>query len=227
MNYALPADLWDKVIPLSALIGAVAGLIWDVGNAIRRSGSEPATGFDNVITLPRGWKADDGSRNLELGFLGPMLVGAMAGTLLVLLAGRSSAGGQDAATAISQVSQTVTEAPTLDQAQGYADEAQQIVEDNLGTQITAYSLFLFAALGGLAGWPLLRAMTTRTSKLIEAAVGVAFEPASRSANEAVQAAVESLDLPASQQLTEVQKQQLGEAAEQAVQDSAPTALRVK
>jgi hypothetical protein len=214
MDYTLPADLWDKVIPLSALIGAVAGLIWDIGNAIRKSNSEPATGLDNIITLPRGWKADNGNRNLDLGFVGPMLVGAMAGILLVLLAGRSAPGAQDAATAISQVSETVTRAAA-------DDEAKQIAQDSFGTQITAYSLFLFAALGGLAGWPLLQAMTTRTSKLVEAAVGVAFEPASRSANEAVQAAAQSLDL------TEDQTQQLGDAAEQAVQQSAPAALRVQ
>lgn len=143
-----------------------------------------------------------------------MLAGAMAGILLVLLAGRSAPGAADTATAISQVSETVT-------GSGASDQAQQIAEDNLGTQITAYSLFLFAALGGLAGWPLLQAMTTRTSKLVEAAVGVAFEPASRSAKEAVQATADSLDL------TEDQKRQLADAAQLAVQESAPVALRAK
>jgi hypothetical protein len=212
MDYTLPADLWDKVIPLSALVGAVAGLIWDVGNSIRQSTSDPATGLDNIITLPRGWKADDGSRNLDLGFLGPILVGAMAGILLVLLAGRSAPGAQDAAAAINKVATSVNNAP---------GDTKQIAEDDLTTQITAYSLFLFAALGGLAGWPLLRAMTTRTAKLVEAAVGVAYGPASREAKQAVQEAAKDL------KLTPAEKEKLGKAAEHAVKTAAPAALRVK
>jgi hypothetical protein len=212
MDYTLPGDLWDKVIPLSALVGAVAGLVWDIGNSIRQSASDPATGLDNIITLPRGWKGDDGSRNLDLGLLGPILVGAMAGVLLVLLAGRSAPGAQDAASAINKVATSVNSAP---------GDTKQIAEERLTTQITAYSLFLFAALGGLAGWPLLRAMTTRTAKLVEAAVGVAYVPAGREAREAVQEAAEDL------KLTAAQKEKLGKAAEHAVRKAAPAALRVK
>lgn len=212
MDYTLPADLWDKVIPLAALVGAVAGFVWDIGNAIRRSADDPATGLDNIITLPRGSAGADGSRNLDLGFIGPMLVGAMAGILLVLLAGRSAPGAEETASAISQVSEAVG-------GTGTSDQAETIAESNLGTQVTAYALFLFAALGGLAGWPLLQAMTTRTSKLVEAAVGVAFEPASRSAKEAVQQTAESLNI------SDDDKQKLADAAEQAVQKSAPAALR--
>lgn len=212
MDYTLPADLWDKVIPLSAAIGAVAGLIWDIGNSIRKSATDPATGLDNIITLPRGWKGDDGSINLDLGFLGPIMVGALAGILLVLLAGRSAPGAQDAAAAINKVASNVTASP---------GDTKQIAQDNLTTQITAYSLFLFAALGGLAGWPLLQAMSSRTAKLVEAAVGVAYGPASREASEAVQDAAKAL------KLTPTQRKHLGKAAEQAVQKAAPAALRVK
>jgi hypothetical protein len=213
MDYNLPADLWDKVIPIAAAVGAVAGLIWDVGNSLRRSSAEPATGMDNIITFPRGWKDDEGARNLNLGFIGPMAVGAMAGVLLVLLAGRSSPGAQEAATAISQVSQNV--------ANETATQARGIAQKNLTTQVTAYSLFLFAALGGLAGWPLLQALTTRTAKLIEAAVGVAYGPVSREASEAVAEQAKDLNL------TPAQKRKLSSAAADAVKKSAPAALRVK
>lgn len=212
MDYSLPADLWDKVIPLSALIGALAGFIWDVGNAIRRDESDPATGLDNIVSLPRAWKDEGGARNVDLGFLGPILVGALAGVLLVLLAGRSAPGAQDAASAINKVATNATAAPGA---------TKQIAEQTLTTQITSYSLFIFAALGGLAGWPLLRAMTTRTAKLVEAAVGVAYGPASREASRAVEEKAEELDLSAEQ------KRKLGNAAENAVKKAAPAALRVQ
>jgi len=213
VDYTLPTDLWDKVIPIAAAVGAIAGLIWDVGNSIRRSSTEPGTGLDNIISLPRSWKESDTARSIDLGFLGPMMVGALAGILLVLLAGRSGPGAQEAATAIGQVSRNV--------AHESASQAKEIADENLGTQVTAYSLFLFAALGGLSGWPLLSALTTRTAKLIEAAVGVAYGPASREASRAVEAEAEELDL------TAAQKRKLSGAAADAVKKAAPAALRVK
>jgi hypothetical protein len=212
MDYSLPADLWDKVIPISAAVGAVAGFIWDVGNSIRMSNSSPATGIDNIVTLPRSWKDEGSGRNIDLGLLGPVLVGALAGVLLVLLAGRSTPGAQEAASAINKVANNVNSQP---------GDTKQVAEQTLTTQITAASLFFFAALGGLSGWPLLRAMSTRTSKLVEAAVGVAYGPASREAKEAVQ------DVAQDMKLTAAQKRKLSDAAESAVKRAAPAALRVR
>jgi hypothetical protein len=211
MDYVVSDNLWATIIPLSAAVGAVAGLVWDIGNAVRRSTTEPSTGLDNIISLPRSTRGPDGTRSIELGFLGPMAVGAVAAILVVLLAGRSAPDAEQAATAISEVSASTSASSE--------ETAQQVAEEGLGTQIDQAILVVLAIIGGLSGWPLLQAVTTRTSKLIEAAVGVALTPAGKNASQAVEEEAASLGLD------EEKRKQLAAAAEGAVQSAMPAALQ--
>lgn len=212
MDYSIPADLWDKIIPLSALIGAVGGLIWDVGNAIRQKGDKATTGLDNMISLPRGFHPQGAGYTIDLGFLGPMLVGAIAGILLVLLAGRTTPGANETANALVGVS-GVAGGQTSPQA------AQNAADTLTTTQVGSVQLVILALFGGLGGWGLLQTLTTRASKLLEAAVGTALAPAQTQARKAVEQAAENLPL------TDPQKLQLGKAAEQAVKEAVPESLR--
>lgn len=110
MNYELPAELWSAVVPLSALIGAIGGLIWEIGNAVRRSQADPELGLGNTIELPRCHRTKSKRSLIELGVLGPMAVGAVSGVLFVLLVGAGGPSPENVANAVVTAT-TVTDAP--------------------------------------------------------------------------------------------------------------------
>jgi hypothetical protein len=111
VNYELPAELWSAVVPVSLLIGAIGGLIWEIGNAVRRSQSDPELGLGNTIELPRWHRTSSGRTLFELGVLGPMAIGAVSGVLLVLLVGAGGPGSEEVAKAVVTAS-SVTDAPS-------------------------------------------------------------------------------------------------------------------
>jgi hypothetical protein len=127
MDYSFSTEFWSAVIPIALLAGAAGGLIWDIGNAVHRSRSNPQTGFDNLLSLPQRQKSGEKVVAIELGFFGPMLAGAIAGVLLVLLVAPTGPSTEDAAKAVVAVSST---AP---QGAGNGDA----VEPSAGSQGTA------------------------------------------------------------------------------------------
>ncbi len=144
MDFSLPADLWTSVVPIAAAVGAVGGFGWDVGNAIRASSKEPTTGLDNVIELPHGFEKTGGGYAVDLGFLGPMIVGALAGVLLVLLVGPSAPNAEEAAKALLTANTTAVSTqppPNGSGPQGEGAEAAtpaeatQAVEEQLPSSI--------------------------------------------------------------------------------------------
>jgi hypothetical protein len=211
MDYALPADFWSSVVPLALAIGAVGGLVWDIGNAVRGSTTDPKTGLDNTLELPRWHKETDGTRTFNLGFLGPIAVGAIAGLLLVLLVGPTAPNAEEAAKAVVAVSAVAPEAdqggdPQAQQGGGQAaeapppptaEEATTAAEENLDSTISQTQLVLLALLGGLSGWALLRTMTTRTSELLEAAIGRTAQSAGDAAAKAVEQKAVELEIKSS------------------------------
>lgn len=286
MDYSLSTDLWSSVVPLSLLIGAIGGLVWDIGNAVRSSGSDPKTGLDNTLEWPRGLKESDGTKTLNLGFLGPMLVGAVAGLLLVLLVGPSAPDAEEAAKAVVAVNTVApqeeaktTSGQTTDAnaqqgqagAQGTAGatgatgsagatganggtgptgpggggtgaqsgdntqppeetqtpeptptpgEATEAAEEELTSSIPATQLVLLSLLGGLGGWALLRTMTTRSSELLEAAVGRTAESAGQAGAKAVEEKAAELNIG-----TAEEREKLAQVAGETFTETATAELR--
>lgn len=72
MNLELPSQL-GFVIFAASLLGAIGGLAFDVASPLQRKEGSRADDFDNKLSLPSVHE-----RELMLGFLGPMFVGAVA-----------------------------------------------------------------------------------------------------------------------------------------------------
>jgi hypothetical protein len=238
MDFSLPADLWNSVIPISVLVGAAGGLAWDIGNAVRPSKSDPKTGLDNTLELPRIYKAKNGGWAIDLGLLGPILVGAVAGVLLVLLVGPSAPSAEEAAKAVVAAN-TATPAggsggggdqgPTegggaqteagSETAAPTPAEATKAAEENLSSEVGAAQLVILALLGGLGGWALLQTLTTKMSSLLEAAVGKTVDHASKAAEEAVLREAEAAGVA-----DEGERKKLAKLAGKTVKEAGATAL---
>jgi hypothetical protein len=220
MDYTVSGDLWTSIIPLSLAIGAVGGLAWDIGNAIRKSASDPATGLDNIITLPSIHTPRRKSWYIELGFLGPMAVGAIAGVLVVLLVGRTGPSTEEVTPQLLTVSQTATTtegaAQQPQQQQQVADAAEALTTTTIDRDL----LVVLALIGGLGGWALLQTITTRSSQLLEAAVGAALQPAAEAAANTVQQ--KARDMPG---ISTEQEEELANAAREGVSEQSETLLR--
>lgn len=179
MDYSFDTD-FGTIVLTAAAVGAFGGLIWDVANPIRRFSKEPATGLDNRLTLPR-FKTGQGS-GLDLGFLGPMLMGAATGILLVLLGGRGGPNGQDVVAQLANLAAATGQDPSTTAA------AAKTAEKALATGISKQSLYILAFVGGIAGWALLQSLSTRLTSLFEVVVKKSAETASEAAASAVRQA---------------------------------------
>lgn len=236
MDFTLPADLWPSVVLLSLLCGAAGGLVWEVGNGVRRSSTEPATGLNNSLEFPRFRKGTEArSMLIELGFLGPTFVGAVAGLLVVLLIAPSSPNAEETAKALVAVgtatpqstsaggaataSKSKAQAPKAKAAAPTPAKATATVENNLTSKVGSTELVVLALLGGLGGWGLLQTLTTRMSSLMEAAVGKALQPAVSAGAEKVEKTAEDLNLSPKKQ------RKLVAAAEKGFSEAAESALR--
>jgi hypothetical protein len=232
MDYTISSDLWTSIIPLSLAIGAVGGFIWDVGNAIRKSTRDVSTGLDNIITLPSFHHPRGKSWYIELGLLGPIAVGAVAGLLVVLLVGRTGPSTEEVTPQLLTVAQATPTTNSPGQgagangqgAQGSPQQSQQeevadAAEALTTTTIDRDFLVVLALIGGLGGWALLQTITTRSSQLLEAAVGAVIGPAGDAAAQTVQQKAAQLGIPNDQQ------EQLVVAARDAVSEQSETLLR--
>jgi hypothetical protein len=197
MDFSLPADLWSSVIPISLVVGAAGGLAWDIGNAVRPSKDEPKTGIDNMLELPRIYKAKGGKWMIDLGLLGPLLVGAVGAVLLVLIVGPTPPSAEETAKGVIAAN-SVTHEAAQPQSSGTETEppaeakATEVVEEELPSKIPAVQLVVLALLGGLGGWGLLQTLTTRMSSLLDAAVGKTVDHVKAEAEKTVRGAADGL-----------------------------------
>lgn len=171
MDYTFAKD-FGAILGMSALAGAVGGFVWDVANPIRRAQRTVVTGLENRITWPRFFKVKNKPAGLDLGFLGPLFIGACTGIVVVLVAGRTSPDGAD----------LLRQLGTINAADGAAAaDAAKKAEIALSTGIDRATLLPYAFIGGIAGWALLQTLATRLT--------TAFETASNAAATAATSAV--------------------------------------
>jgi hypothetical protein len=170
LAYSFDKD-FENIVLVAAAVGAVGGLMWDVANPIRRFSKKPVAGLENRLTAPRFFKSGE-TRGVDLGVLGPILLGATAGILVVLLAGRSGPDGQDVMRELSKLAGAeAQEAAGGSAAQAAATEAAaSSAEEALATKIEKPTFYVLAFLGGIAGWALLEALASRLSSLFQVVV---------------------------------------------------------
>jgi hypothetical protein len=175
VDYSFSKD-FETIVVLAAVAGAAGGFAWDIANPVRRFSKNPPIGLENRITFPKLFSAR-GTRGLDLGFLGPLIIGALAGIVAVLVAGRSGPGGED----------VVRELANLATAGANDPEAAEKAEEALATGINKTTLYPLALLGGIAGWALLQALASRLSSLFEVVLNQSGKAASVAAEKAVEA----------------------------------------
>jgi hypothetical protein len=245
VNYELPAELWSAIVPLSLAIGAVGGLIWEIGNTVRRSQSDPELGLGNAIELPRWHKTSSGRTLFELGVLGSMAVGAVAGTLLVLLVAPGGPSSEEVAKAVVTANTAMTETPATGTANnmgsGQSSPAGQAaggepeptepteptepepterqpteaVEEELSTSVSGVQLISLALLGGLAGWGLIQSLTTKFTEVFGGLIGKTAQSAGEEAKKTIEQAVSKAQPAMSQSEIERIAEEGGEKVEEA------------
>jgi hypothetical protein len=177
LGYSFDKD-FETIVLIAAAVGAMGGLIWDVANPVRRFSKEPPVGLDNRLAFPRLFRAGQ-TRGVDLGMLGPLIIGAGAGILVVLLGGRSGPDGDDVVRELANLAAaTGKDAATTEEAATTAEQA-------LGSQIDKPALYVLAFLGGIAGWALLQALASRLSSLFQVVVQQSAQAASQAAAAAV------------------------------------------
>jgi hypothetical protein len=184
MDFVVEQDL-GNLLRWAAGLGALGGLAWDVLEPIRIAKEATFTGFENKVTLPRFLK---GSWSLDWGFLGPMLVGAVAGVAAVFLIAVSSP-SEPTTENVTNLSERLTQA-------GVSDEI--VAELDLGEPAPASAeraeVIWMALVAGFAGPAVLRALRTRLVDLVNSvALRAAHSGAQAAAAEAT-AAVREGDL---------------------------------
>jgi len=178
LDYSFDKD-FETIVLIAAAVGAVGGLIWDIANPIRRFSKEPSVGLDNRLTFPKLFRAGRRTRGLDLGLLGPLVIGAGAGILIVLLGGRSGPDGDDVVRQLANLATaTGADAATTEAAAKKAEQA-------LATEIDKPTLYILAFLGGIAGWALLQALASRLSSLFQVVIQQSAQAASEAAATAV------------------------------------------
>jgi hypothetical protein len=84
MALEVSSDL-PQILVFSGMLGAAGGFTFDVVTPLKARAGEPSVAFDNRIDRPR--RLEDGG--YDFGFIGPMLVGAVAAVAAVLAVGVS------------------------------------------------------------------------------------------------------------------------------------------
>lgn len=159
MDYTFAKD-FGTIIGMAALAGGVGGFVWDVANPIRRSQRAVMTGLENRITWPKTFKLKNSNSGLDLGFLGPLIIGACTGIVVVLVAGRSGPDGAELLRVLADVNAAEGAAAT---------QAAKDAEAALSTGIDRATLLPYAFIGGIAGWALLQTLATRLTSAFETA----------------------------------------------------------
>lgn len=198
MDYSFDKD-FETIVLIALLVGALGGFAWEVANPIRRLSKKPAVGLDNRITFPFVFRERGKPRGFDFGFLGPLVIGALAGAVTVFLAGRSGPDGADVVRELSNIAAQPADSKT-------ADAAEQVLASGIDKPV----LYALAFIGGIAGWSLLQALASRLSSLFE----VIVQQSARATSEAAAKAVE--DEAAKQDVADGKVSALAEAARSAV-----------
>jgi len=175
MDYSFDTD-FGTIIMIALGVGALGGLAWEIANAVRRDSNEPAIGLDNRITFPFFFRDRGRGFGLDFGFLGPLVIGAFAGAVTVLLAGRSGPDGADVVRELSNLA-------AAPESNGASESAEQV----LATGIDKAILYPLAFLGGIAGWALLQTLASRLSSLFEVMVEQSADATAKAVENAAQA----------------------------------------
>jgi hypothetical protein len=164
------------------------------------------------LTFPKLFRTGQ-SRGIDLGLLGPVLIGATAGILVVLLGGRSGPDGDDVVRELANLAAATGKDPNATEA------AAKTAEDALATEIDKPTLWILAFLGGIAGWALLQALASRLSSLFQVVVQQSAQAASEAAATAVEREAEK------QGVGPDKSEPLADAARAAVTTSAQAAMQ--
>jgi hypothetical protein len=209
VEYTLSDDL-GTIVGLSALMGMIGGLAWEIAYKVRPGKSGPVAGLDNQLVWPRKLRVRN-STVIDLGFFGPMAIGAVAAVLLVLLVGRTGPDADDVAKALLQVSRETTSGTTG------ARSAEQVAEDALSTRIDLIAVILIGIASGVGGWPLIQRVTGRLTGIVESLLGETLKAGGRAAEQEVLRKAKEQGLPDNDKT-----QALAEAAGEAVRKIEPT-----
>lgn len=146
MSYAYASDTLT-ILGLSAATGALGGLAWDIGYSI--SGRKPSQGLENRLTLPRFVKRG-GRTSLELGFFGPLMLGAIAAIVVIFTVGRS---GPDGAALLAQVAAV--------------QDGKKVDAESLSAVVSGEIIIGLGVLSGFSAWGILQALSARLVAVAE------------------------------------------------------------
>lgn len=211
-------ELW-AVIAWSAVLGGLGGLAFDVLEPLAGRQGPIATDFDNKISLPRLFRdPSTGVVTVDVGFVGPIFVGAVAALVAVFLIAPAPPSGGEALRGVSEISAAREASPrggggaSSEQTQARLERA----EDRLDPRINFASLIPIALLAGFGGPIVLRTARRRVTDLLGAAAAQATEQAKQVGREAVDSDPE---------LNDETRKRLARKVEAQIEGAAPQALR--